>query len=110
VVFASQHSGTARYYGGRYTLRFDLLDDHAAGVVIADVEQRGLHPYLVVDDAEIAAARRAFRLTPEGPPPWPYVARRDPSRGVSVFDLSRRQAHPSASRRARRRGIRSRPQ
>lgn len=91
VVFAWQHSGTVRYYGGRYTLRFDLLDDAAARRVLADLEELGLHPYLTIDDDEIAAARRAFRLAGDGPLPWPYVARMHQFGGVSIFDLA---THP----------------
>jgi hypothetical protein len=94
VVFAWQHSGTIRYYGGRYTLRYDLLDAPAAPRVVSDLERLGLHPYLAIDDAERPAAQRSFRLPDNGPLPWPYVARLDRAGGVSIYDLA---THPSAA-------------
>jgi hypothetical protein len=88
VFFAVQHSGSIRYYGGRHTLRYDLLDRQAAYGVPQELERRGLHPYLAVEDAEIPDVRHAFDLPPDRPLPWPYVARSDRFGGISIFDLS----------------------
>jgi hypothetical protein len=91
VFFAMQHSGSIRYYGGRHTLRYDLLDADAARRVPADLERMGLHPYLAIEDAELADVRRVFGLPADRPVPWPYVARLNRF-GVSILDLA---AHPS---------------
>lgn len=87
VFFALQHSGSIRYYGGRYTLRYDLLDRDAAAQAPAALERLGLHPYLAIDEAEIEAVRKAFAL-PAGPLPWPYVASTTRFGGFSILDLS----------------------
>jgi len=45
MIFASIHAGSLRYYAGRATIRFDILEpdwlDHAA----AWLNDRGRHPY-----------------------------------------------------------------
>jgi len=91
VVFAVQHSGTMRFYGGRYTLRFDQLVSEPADRLIDQLERAGLHPYLLVDDFERPDAVRYFNLPPGAAPPWPIVARMRESSGVTIYDLS---AHP----------------
>ena len=85
-----QQSGSIRYYGGRHTLRYDLLDADTARRAPAALERMGLHPYLAIEDAETADVRKVFGL-PEGRPlPWPYVARMNRFGGVSIFDLAAR--------------------
>jgi hypothetical protein len=92
VFFALQHSGSIRFYGGRHTLRYDQLDRQAAHGAPQELERRGLHPYLAVEDGEIPNVRQAFDLAPDRPLPWPYVARMDQFGGISIFDLS---SHPT---------------
>jgi hypothetical protein len=92
VFFALQHSGTIRYYGGRHTLRYDLLDRNAAAHARDALERLGLHPYLAIEDAEIGAVRKAFGLAADRPLPWPYVARMNANGGISIYDLA---THPS---------------
>jgi hypothetical protein len=92
VFFALQHSGTIRFYGGRHTLRYDQLDRHAAHDVLVDLERRGLHPYLAIEDPEIPDVRQAFDLASDRPLPWPYVARLERFGGISIFDLA---SHPT---------------
>jgi hypothetical protein len=92
VFFAMQHSGTIRYYGGRYTLRFDLLDRATASRAPADLERLGLHPYLAIEDAEVPDVRTVFGVAADRPLPWPYVARLDKFGGISILDLA---THPA---------------
>jgi hypothetical protein len=92
VFFALQHSGSIRFYGGRHTLRYDQLDRQAARGAPQELERRGLHPYLAVEDGEIPDVRQAFDLPPDRPLPWPYVARMDHFGGISIFDMA---SHPS---------------
>jgi Dolichyl-phosphate-mannose-protein mannosyltransferase len=92
IVFSVQQSGSARYYGGRMTIRWDLIDRDWTARAAADVERLGLHPYMVIEDWELPQMREWFGLAPDAPTPWPLVARlRDPI-GVSVLDLS---SHPA---------------
>jgi hypothetical protein len=49
VVFAGQHSGTLRYYGGRLTLRFDLLDAGWLDRAAQWLASAGAHPYVLVE-------------------------------------------------------------
>jgi hypothetical protein len=88
VIFAMQHSGSVRYYGGRMTLRYDLLDadwlDRAARWLAA----RGVRSYLVVDDWEIPSFQRRFAgqettAVLNSPPVFVY---RDPGT-VYFYDL-----------------------
>jgi len=92
VFFAMQHSGSIRYYGGRHTLRYDLLDADAARRGPGELERMGLHPYLAIEDAEAMDVRKVFGVPADRLLPWPYVARLNRFGGVSIFDLA---AHPS---------------
>jgi hypothetical protein len=94
VIFAVQHSGTLRFYGGRMTLRFDWMDKDSASRVIGDVEGIGLHPYLVADDFELPQARSQFGVLSGAPLPFPVVARMRELGGTTVFDLG---SHPAAA-------------
>jgi hypothetical protein len=53
VVLSMFHSGSVRYYGGRMTMRYDLLDQQWLDRAIAWLSARGAHPYLLVNDWEI---------------------------------------------------------
>jgi hypothetical protein len=59
-VFAMQHSGSIRYYAGRPTIRWDLLDAGALDEAVADLRDAGHEPFVVVDAGEDAAFRRKF--------------------------------------------------
>jgi hypothetical protein len=53
VVLSMFHSGSVRYYGGRVTMRYDLLDQQWLDRAIQWLSARGAHPYLLVNDWEI---------------------------------------------------------
>lgn len=88
VVFSMQESGSVRYYGGRMTIRWDLIDRDWTPRAPAEVERLGLHPYMVIEDWEMPQMREVFRFAPGAPVPWPSVARLTEPVGVSVLDLS----------------------
>jgi hypothetical protein len=88
VVFTKQHSGSARFYGGRMTLRYDQLDKDWAPRAAAVVEHAGMHPYMLIDDWEIADVRSRFGFPEHAPLPWPVVARTREAGGVTVLDLT----------------------
>lgn len=90
VVLTVQHSGSVRYYAGRMTIRWDLIDRDWTARAAAEFERLGLHPYMVVEDWEVPQMRDWFGLVPDAPVPWPLVARMQQHGGVSVFDLSSR--------------------
>jgi hypothetical protein len=90
IVFSVQQSGSVRYYGGRMTIRWDLIDRDWTARAAAEVERLGLHPYMVIEDWELPQMRDWFGLAPEAPVPWPLVARMREPVGVSLLDLSSR--------------------
>ena len=90
VYLAMQHSGTIRYYGGRHTLRYDLLDRGMAKRIGADLEHAGLHPYLAIEDAEADDVRRVFGVPGGSSLPWPVVARLNRHGGFTILDLATR--------------------
>jgi hypothetical protein len=91
VVFAVQHSGSLRMWGGRLTLRYDYIDPDWRSRIVPELEGLGLHPYLGIDDWEAPDVRKHFGLPENQPLPWPYVVRlRDP--GVTVYDLASKPA------------------
>src|SRR5262245_22293869 len=60
MIFASIHAGSMRYYAGRATVRFDLLDANwfdRAAMWLAD---HGRHPYVLIEDWEMPAFRKQF--------------------------------------------------
>ena len=52
VILTVQHSGTIRYYAGRQTLRWDLLDPAWLDRAVTWLTERGRHPYLLIEDWE----------------------------------------------------------
>jgi hypothetical protein len=60
VIYAFQHSGSMRYYGGRMTLRFDLLDPEWLDRSVEWFAARGIHAYVVLDAWEIERFRERF--------------------------------------------------
>jgi hypothetical protein len=88
VVLAVQESGSVRFYGGRMTIRWDLIDRDWTSRAPAELERLGLHPYLVIEDFELAQFRDWFGLAAGSRLPWPLVARMRERGGVSVHDLA----------------------
>ena len=88
IVFASQHSGSIRFYGGRYTLRYNFVEPGSAGRVVPELVARGFHPYMVIDDWETPDVQDHFGLPRGAALPWPVAARLRELGGVTVFDLS----------------------
>jgi 4-amino-4-deoxy-L-arabinose transferase-like glycosyltransferase len=88
VVFAVQESGSVRHYGGRMTIRWDLIDRDWASRAVEEVRRQGLHPYLLVEDFELPQVRDWFGIEANAPLPWGLVARMRQNGGVSVFDMA----------------------
>jgi hypothetical protein len=60
VIYAMQHSGSLRYYGGRLTVRYDIIDRDWLDSSVEWFESRGVHPYLVLEDWEIQPFKQRF--------------------------------------------------
>lgn len=74
-ILTLQHSGTVRYYAGRMTLRWDLVEPRAFGALLAWMRSRGHHPYLLVDASELPNFRARFSGDPAlAVMEWPPLA------------------------------------
>jgi hypothetical protein len=60
LILSMIHSGSVRYYAGRMTLRYDLLDPGWLDAAVEWLSARGVHPYLLVDKWEIAEFEQRF--------------------------------------------------
>jgi hypothetical protein len=64
VIYCMQHSGSLRYYAGRLTLRYDQLDHDWLDRSLAWFDARGVHPYLLLEEWEIAQFKEHFAGAP----------------------------------------------
>ena len=60
ILFAMQHSGSARYYAGRMTLRYDLLDPAWLDRSVDWLSAQGVPSYALLDDWEVKDFKRRF--------------------------------------------------
>lgn len=60
VIYSFQHSGSLRYYGGRMTLRYDVLDPAWLDRSVEWLARRGVHSYALLDDWELERFREHF--------------------------------------------------
>jgi hypothetical protein len=61
VLLAMLHSGSANYYSGRPTIRYDLLAATRLDPLVDLLRQRGYVPYLLIDSDERAAFQAQYR-------------------------------------------------
>jgi len=61
VLICMQHSGAARYYSGRITVRYDVMRPTDLDLVLAELRRLGYYPYLVLDDWEEPKFRDRFK-------------------------------------------------
>jgi hypothetical protein len=87
VVLAVHRSGSLRYYAGRVTLRYDMLDPDWLDRATAWLQDRGVRVYAVLDERETAEAKQRFagqqRATAFDRPVLVYAPA-----GTGLFDLS----------------------
>jgi Dolichyl-phosphate-mannose-protein mannosyltransferase len=60
VVLAMQHSGSIRYYSGRLTMRWDVLDAGSLDAAVAALHARGVPVYAAIESWEEEDFRRRF--------------------------------------------------
>lgn len=89
VVLAMQHSGSLRYYAGRTTLRYDILDRRRIDTAISWLTDHGSHVYLLAEEWELPTVRERFAgyeaLERLGDPP---VFTYNSASTIFFFDLS----------------------
>jgi hypothetical protein len=61
VLLAMLHSGSATYYTGRPTLRWDLLAPSRLDGLVSELTQRGYVPYLLLDHDERGDFQSRYR-------------------------------------------------
>ena len=89
MIFSMQHSGSIRYYSGRPTLRYDVLDPAWLDRSIAYLEESGIRTYAVLEDWEERpfrtrfAGQQAIRFLDEAP----MAIRRNPGGVLRVYAL-----------------------
>jgi hypothetical protein len=60
AFFTMLHSGSARHYSGRLTVRYDWIPPDRFEAMAAHLQQRGYATFLLIDDAEEDQFRRRF--------------------------------------------------
>jgi 4-amino-4-deoxy-L-arabinose transferase-like glycosyltransferase len=60
VLLTSERSGSMRYYGGRVTLRYDLLHPEWLDRAVAWLTMRGVHVYAVLDHRQADEVKARF--------------------------------------------------
>jgi hypothetical protein len=60
VILSMQHSGSAQYYSGHPTVRWDYIPEEHLDKIVERLRQLGYHPYLLLEGWEEALFRRRF--------------------------------------------------
>ena len=60
LILASIHTGPIRYYAGRDTMRFDLLNEEWLDRAVAWLTEHGRHPYFLIEDWERPIFEKRF--------------------------------------------------
>ena len=95
VILTTPHSGSLRYYAGRETLRYDLIDPAWLDRAVAWLAARGRPVYVLLEDGERDGFERRFAGSVIGrldyPPAAAWQSRRTPG-WIYLFAPGRRDA------------------
>jgi hypothetical protein len=97
VVFAMQHSGSVRFYSGRQTLRYDVLDPEWLDRSLDTLQHFGFSAYALLEDWEEQSFRNRFRdqratkLLDAGP----LAVRRTGRNELRLFELNKAKTRPN---------------
>ncbi len=94
AIYSMQHSGSLRYYGARMTLHFVWLNPSWLDRSVSWLNERGAHPYAVLEGWEVKQFRERFgeRNTTGTLSMTPVMVYND----VYLFDLLAPPGSPSA--------------
>jgi len=91
VLLAMQHSGSARYYSGRPTVRYDLLPERRLDRVVGVLQREGYRPYILLEPWEVERFRERFQdRSPLGLLDWPPLVELE-REGVRIYDPADRE-------------------
>jgi hypothetical protein len=90
AIITTAHAGPVRYYGGRLTVRYDVLDGAWLDRAVEWLAREGRRPYILLEEDEVPDFRRRFRgaravAALEGTPVLIYEAHQIAGR-VYLFD------------------------
>jgi hypothetical protein len=75
VLLAMLHSGSATYYSGRPTIRYDMIAPSDLDALVPELVRRGYTPYLLLDNDERAAFQSHYQGHSRfAPLDWPPIA------------------------------------
>jgi hypothetical protein len=87
ILLSMQHSGSVRYYSGRPTLRWDLLDPDWLDRALTFLRAKGYHPFLLLEDWERPQFTQRFAAhTPLGALDWQPIATYSGDIRTDIFD------------------------
>ena len=90
VVLAFEHSGSMRYYGGRVTLRYDILDGEWLDRTVEWLTARGVRVYAILDRRQADEAKTRFATQRRAAAfDRPFLVY-EPA-GTALFDLSQQR-------------------
>jgi hypothetical protein len=98
LIFAGEHTGSVRYYGGRMTGYYLFLRNDWVDRAIGWLETQKIHPYLLLEEWELAEVRTRFagQEAVKALDRAPIAIFRDPGT-VYLFDLLRGDGEPAVA-------------
>jgi 4-amino-4-deoxy-L-arabinose transferase-like glycosyltransferase len=96
LIFAAEHTGSVRYYGGRMTGYYFFLKNDWVDRAIDWLKTQEIHPYLLLEEWELAEVRTRFagQEAVKALDRAPIAIFRDPGT-VYLFDLLRGDGEPA---------------
>ena len=92
VVLSVIQSGSLRLYGGRLTIRWDMIEPDRLEVAIQTLRSSGYTPYLLLEDWEAPLFQQRFgSATPYGRLDWPPTLEYRGALVVRVYDFTDRE-------------------
>ena len=61
AIITTSHVGPVRYYGGRLTVRYDVLDPAWLDRAVEWLAREGRRPYILLEEQELPEFRQRFR-------------------------------------------------
>ena len=86
LFVARLHSGSARYYSGRQTIRYEWIPAERLDALLAHLERSGYSPFILIDDVEAPDFIKTFAgRSSVGALDWPPIASVS---GVKIYAAS----------------------